>query len=241
MGRKRARTEAQLAAELELLGQIKAESVPAKRQRLIGELLTVGQWVAQIRGVVAQFGCARAEEDLAQAGLQGLLEAVSRYDAGLALSELGHGEGWVSYAYSWIRRRIGEQAARSGAIVRETQWEQRAAKRDGRERRAQAWSGLETVAARAAVAVEPTSERAERLAAVLRADGALAEAVRHGEDEAMAEARDRVLAAERVAREGGRLAAAINRRCAELDRAEQQRREVYAGRWARLLADMAAA
>lgn len=134
MSRPVSRAPGRLSGEVVILRELRATTDPRARQRLQGDLLRVGEWLPQIKALARRWACEGIEpEEFAQAGLQGLLEAASRFDG-------GDGEGWPTYATTWIRRRMQELArAQGGPIVLETQHEQRTARRQRTQRRPHGW------------------------------------------------------------------------------------------------------
>jgi len=104
--------------ERAVLLQLAQATTPAERQRLQQQLITLGEWMPQIRAIAGRWirrGLARA--DLEGAGLLGLLTAAARYDA----SRKHH--GWATYATLWIQVEICKLARHSGPLVLETERE----------------------------------------------------------------------------------------------------------------------
>lgn len=142
MSRPVSRAPGRLSGEVVILRELCATTDPRARQRLQGELLRVGEWLPQIKALARRWACEGIEaEEFEQAGLMGLLEAASRYDG------RADGEGWPTYATTWIRRRMQELArAQGGPIVPETQHEQRTARRQRAQRRPHGWVPVEAPA-----------------------------------------------------------------------------------------------
>ena len=88
----------------------------------------------KVSALARRWACDTIEpEEFESAGVMGLLEAAQRYDG-------GDGQGWPTYATTWIRRRMQELArAQDGPVVIETQWEQRTARRQRVARRPAGW------------------------------------------------------------------------------------------------------
>ena len=221
------RVDGRLEREIELLVRIKGEVNPKARQRLIGELMIAGEWDAQIRAVTRRWRQAGiVPEEMYSTGVQGWLEAVERFDVSKA-------DGWVGYAHMWIYKRCEELCRRQGAIVAESEWERRQARKAGTSRRAHGWASLDRAAA---VVEEPeiVDWRLGKMRSVMAADPVLAARVARREAEALTELRARIERPAELAHLPG-FAAAIDRRCAELDRAAEVARQR-----ARLLADVMA-
>jgi len=109
---------------------------------LMDQVIRLGEWEPQVRAVAWRWRQRGLDQDdLIQAGLQGLCEAALRYDAARGIL------GWATYAHLWIRRRISELTRQMGPIVSETQCERRRQVRKQEERRPLAWAALDRAAA----------------------------------------------------------------------------------------------
>lgn len=143
MARPVSRAPCRVVQEVAILQALRTTTDPRARQRLQGDLLRVGEWLPQIKAIARRWACEAIEpEEFESAGVMGLLEAAGRFDG-------GDGEGWPTYATTWIRRRVQELArAQQGPLVAETQWEQRTARRQRTERRPRDWSPVEVSASK---------------------------------------------------------------------------------------------
>ena len=90
---------------------------PEHREALVTELIRVGEWENQAKAFAWRWRSGGiAKEDITHAAIEGLLEAVKRFDSG----KLIDGKGWISYAHLWMRLRVMELARKQGAIVAES-------------------------------------------------------------------------------------------------------------------------
>lgn len=138
MARPVSRAPCRAVQEVAILQALRVATSPRERQRLQGEMIQVGQWVAQIRALARRWRCDGIEqEEFESAGVMGLLEAAQRFDG------RADGEGWPTYATQWVRRRMQELARAQQCIVPETQWEQRTARRQRAQRRPHGWVPVE--------------------------------------------------------------------------------------------------
>ena len=87
-------------------------------QRAIEELIRRGNWQGQLTTQAAKWVQEGADlEEFVQAGYVGLLEAIDRWSP--------KKQGWRTYAYFWVRKRMAELSRLQGAIVIEREHEVR--------------------------------------------------------------------------------------------------------------------
>ncbi len=124
-----------LPAEQPHLLALLAERDPRRRQLLLQRVITDGEWERQIRALCRRWRSDGVDPaELYQAGVEGLLIAAERWRPG---------QGWRTYAYSWIEYRISEciRLCDAGPVA-ESQREIRQRRRSGGEARTRSWAPL---------------------------------------------------------------------------------------------------
>ena len=111
--------------ELAILAEIHA--LPAdspRRGALVQELIRVGEYHNQAKSLAYRWRSPYIDrEDLVQAAMAGLCDAIDRYDPAKLRdpSSVGakgrRGTGWTGYAWQWMRLRVSEAARAQGGIV----------------------------------------------------------------------------------------------------------------------------